>query len=421
MSIQNERKISEQTISFKQLTLNDNNNNKININNKENISNNGKNINRNNFFYNKYPKCGNIFDDKENVYNNYYLYEENILKKNKKEEEKINQEELNNNMQNGISLSNKKNKVFKRKLTRNNKSSFNSSSKLRNPLNLNRINEDISKNNNKNNNNQIYHHLSINNNSNNYNYSNYINEKQKPNRNYSYKDICIDIKKKNENNNSRNFNKNKSKSKKIKYNIDYIYENSNSDDIIEKSNIKNKKKIDVDKINILLNTINADNINEAIKKVNNLIKYEQYINELKQLYKENNNYYEKIINNDLIWLSNIIKNYKRNESYKKYCKNIMSKHKIDNFEDFKKFINNIFTKNKKNKGFIVEVKNILCKDDICYSNKENFKKIKYEPIRKFIKTEHSTLLNKSNNSNDINYTQKNVNNTMKNNNKNTYY
>ena len=411
ISIQNERSINGQAKSFKHLTLN---NNTFNLNDEENINNKGKNLN-NNFFCNYTNKCGNIFGDNKNAYQsqNNYLCGENNIKKHKKEEEKRNITNYQNS-ENGIYLNNKNNKVFKRKLTRNNKSKFNSCSKLRSPLNLNTLNAETiqnSNNNNNNNNNQMNYHLNVTN-----NFKNDNNEKR--NSNHSYKNIYIDFK--NDENKCPNINRNSSQSKITINNIDNNYEHRNKNNNIEKNNINNSigNNIDTEKVNLLLNAINVDNINEAIKKVNSLIKYEKYISELKQLYKENkennNNYNEVINNNDLIWLSSIIKNYKRNETYKKYCKDIMNKNKIEKFEDFKKFINNIFTKNKKNKGFIVGVKNILCKDDICYTTKNNYKKIKYEPIKKIVKTEYNTLLNNSNNSNDINFSQKNVNFTMKN-------
>jgi hypothetical protein len=132
ISIQNERNINGQAKSFKQLTLN---NNTFNLNDEENINNKGKNLN-NNFFYNYRHKCVNTFDDKKNAYQSQsnYLYGENDSKKYKKEEEKRNKETNYQNSENGIHLNNKNNKVFKRKLTRNNKSKFNSCSKLRSPL-----------------------------------------------------------------------------------------------------------------------------------------------------------------------------------------------------------------------------------------------------------------------------------------------
>ena len=71
--------------------------------------------------------------------------------------------------------------------------------------------------------------------------------------------------------------------------------------------------------------------------------------------------------------------------------------------------NNILTKNKKNKGFIVEVKNLLCEDDYYSKNQNiNINKINYEPIKKK-KPENNKIINNSINSNDIKFTQNDEN------------
>ena len=129
-----------------------------------------------------------------------------------------------------------------------------------------------------------------------------------------------------------------------------IMNNSN----IKKNKFKNNSNNDNDigndreKINTLLKMLEADNINDGIMKVNNLLNYEKDINRLKEIYSKNNN--EKItIGKNGKWLSNIINNYKRNEKYKNFCQNIMIFYKIKNFEEFKTFIKALLNKNKKNK------------------------------------------------------------------------
>ena len=173
--------------------------------------------------------------------------------------------------------------------------------------------------------------------------------------------------------------------------------------------------------------LNVKNINEEILKVDNLLKYEQYLNKMKELYVEKKNYGEKKnydFDNNFKWLSDIIKKYKKNEAYKNYCKTIMEKNKIKNFDDFKDFINNILVKNKKNKGFIVEVKNILCEDDYYTKNKKihlNKKKVNYETTQK-MKTEINKITTNSENSNDIKFSQNEMNDDIfKNKHINTYY
>ena len=139
---------------------------------------------------------------------------------------------------------------------------------------------------------------------------------------------------------------------------------------------KNKnKKLNIDnitndkgKIDILLNMLNVTNINEGIIKVNNLLKYEKNINKLKELYQNGNNEKVKLnIDKSDIWLTNIIKNFKRNEKYKNFCQNIMAMHKLKNFEEFKIFIKDKLNKNKTSKDFS-NGKNKICIDENCYLN-----------------------------------------------------
>ena len=115
-----------------------------------------------------------------------------------------------------------------------------------------------------------------------------------------------------------------------------------------KNNSNNDNDIgnDKEKINLLLNMLNVNNINDGLMKVNNLLNYEKDINKLKEIYSQNN---ENKIDKNGKWLSDIIINYKRNEKYKNFCKNIMIFYKIKNFEEFKIFIKTLLNKNKRNK------------------------------------------------------------------------
>lgn len=95
--------------------------------------------------------------------------------------------------------------------------------------------------------------------------------------------------------------------------------------------------------------LNANNINDAILRINNLLKSENDLVKLKQLYNNgfniNNNNHEMDFN--FSWLSKIVKKYKSNEIYKNYCKNIMMQFKIKKFDDFKKLIKDNIINNKK--------------------------------------------------------------------------
>ena len=87
----------------------------------------------------------------------------------------------------------------------------------------------------------------------------------------------------------------------------------------------------------------------------------------------------------------------------------MEKNEISHFNEFKTFIDNILIKNRKNTGFIIEVKNILCEDEYNSNNKniknlKNINKMNYE-ASKNIKEDINKLMNNSDNSNDIKFTQ----------------
>jgi len=113
------------------------------------------------------------------------------------------------------------------------------------------------------------------------------------------------------------------------------------------------------KINQLLNLLNTNNINEAIIKIKSLLKYEKEKNQLKELYYNNkDNDIEKFKSDENdIFISNIIKNYKRNEKYKNLCQNIMILNKIKNFKDFKIFIKNLISENKSKNDYIYKENN----------------------------------------------------------------
>ena len=150
---------------------------------------------------------------------------------------------------------------------------------------------------------------------------------------------------------------------------------------IRKSIKKNFKNdfTDTDNINYLLNILQVKDINEAIIKVSHLLGYEKDINKLKQLFSNCENF---TFDNNNLWLSNIIKNYKRNEKYKNFCQSIMILNKIKNFEEFKMFIKKNLQKNKNGNNILNENENYLninqndkkinINDSISNSNREKF-------------------------------------------------
>ena len=203
-----------------------------------------------------------------------------------------------------------------------------------------------------------------------------------------------------------NYNRKKINIKKVNYSIDEHNINYNNE---EENNIKLTK---------LLNMLKVNNINEAVSKVAKLIKLKKYIDTCQKIYDEdsNNDYINKRINNDknynnFQWLSEMIKNYKENKIYKNYCESIMINNKIERFVDFKKFINQILINNKKNNGFLVEVKNILCKDDL-YSNtneKKNINKNNFNSHKQSSKKNNNKTFHELENSNDIKFSRNDEN------------
>jgi len=204
-----------------------------------------------------------------------------------------------------------------------------------------------------------------------------------------------------------NYNRKKINIKKVNYSIDEHNINYNNNE--EENNIKLTK---------LLNMLKVNNINEAVSKVAKLIKLKKYIDTCQKIYDEdsNNDYINNRINNDknynnFQWLSEMIKNYKENKIYKNYCESIMINNKIERFVDFKKFINQILINNKKNNGFLVEVKNILCKDDL-YSNtneKKNINKNNFNSHKQSSKKNNNKTFHELENSNDIKFSRNDEN------------
>ena len=211
-------------------------------------------------------------------------------------------------------------------------------------------------------------------------------------------DLCV--------NEFNNYNRKKINIKKVNYSIDEHNINYNNE---EENNIKLTK---------LLNMLKVNNINEAVSKVAKLIKLKKYIDTCQKIYDEdsNNDYINNRINNDknynnFQWLSEMIKNYKKNKIYKNYCESIMINNKIERFVDFKKFINQILINNKKNNGFLVEVKNILCKDDL-YSNtneKKNINKNNFNSHKQSSKKNNNKTFHELENSNDIKFSRNDEN------------
>ena len=146
--------------------------------------------------------------------------------------------------------------------------------------------------------------------------------------------------------------------------------------------------------------LNVTNINEGIMKVNNLLKNDKDVNQLKELFKNGNNEKLKFDKNN-IWLSNVVKEFRRNEKYRHFCKNIMISYNIKNFEDFKMFINSNLPKNKNNKDYSNGKKIRL--DDKYYINENINMMNKNDKLNFNENTEENEKDKYSHNSEDINF------------------
>ena len=230
-------------------------------------------------------------------------------------------------------------------------------------------------------------------------YSNYytwdINRTQKREKNNHY-NISLKLKRNISNISKYNFNSKDSN------------DSNNSNDIIKEK----------DKMNKLLNLLNSDNINEALIKIDNLLKYEEDMYKIKEFYNNNkNNEENEKINDDNNIISKIIKNYKKNEKYKNFCQNIMIFHEIKNFESFKLFIKNILPDQKEEKQNEKEYlyingnrdreqnkENYNCLNDIINNNKINYYSNNKKPItnfkKKIVNTNYKNIC-ENNNDDDI--------------------
>jgi len=147
------------------------------------------------------------------------------------------------------------------------------------------------------------------------------------------------------------------------------------------TNVFIKKNIDTEpgdtncnnNIDKLLNMLNANNINDAILRINNLLKGENDLVKLKQFYNNGFNMNDKNFDIDFnfSWLSKIVKKYKSNEIYRNFCKNIMMQFKIKNFEDFKRFVKDIIKNKKKNDALIYDIEDISNEEEFYLNNKNS--------------------------------------------------
>ena len=195
-----------------------------------------------------------------------------------------------------------------------------------------------------------------------------------------------------------------------------------------------KKEAELEEKNIkitkLLNMLKTKDIDEAVSKVVKLIKIQKIVHKCKKIYDDENNQY---LNNDtknlaeknknFQWLTEMVHSYKENKIYKNFCESIMVNNKIKHFDDFKMFINNILINNRKNNGFLVEVKNILLEDNYCANKRKgkSVNKINYGRNIQIINKINNKTFYDLENSNDIKFSRNNDHMQMKEDWVKTYY
>lgn len=222
-----------------------------------------------------------------------------------------------------------------------------------------------------------------------YSYSYFTSRNKK---NYSYNiNKGFDInkgKKNNTNNYSKDFNDIITNKNNDYNNYDYlsIYNNNiNQKKQYNKNQSENNKYINIDeeKYNKLLLILKSNNIDNAIIKIDDLLKYEEFINKIKYLYDKNNNsYFKKCKGTNMkdifSWIELNIKQNKiykdELKKYKTFCGKLTKEFNVDCFDKFKNDIMKAVNRNKKEQNLVYSKNNNNLNNgnkNITNSNKEN--------------------------------------------------
>ena len=255
---------------------------------------------------------------------------------------------------------------------RNNKNSFNQSSRISEKMSTNyeskksnyiplsvkkmhntEYNED-------NNNNYNNHNLTANANQHNKTMSNFGS-------NYKQKDLLL----KNDEYNPKRHNSYRRldfHNNRIDKNDNYGNKNDNNND----SNLSMNKEI--------FNLLKVNNQKACIDRIYELLLYKDFYYKVKNNYDHDKGRISKKfeINDILVWINKLKKN-----PYEEYCKKIMNNFNINNLNNFKNFIDNMMNEVKTNNYFVNGMKKILCVNDInnmpnnnCNNIVKNMKKMK---------------------------------------------
>ena len=205
------------------------------------------------------------------------------------------------------------------------------------------------------------------------------------------------------NDNNAMLYKNNSKDK----NIDIHYNKTINNDILNKINLLNNDKRNIEVINENRKKNNSKNqkdknlkeielfiqnflqlkgfscLEELINWIIKVKQYKNFITKIKNIYLSsnyNNNIDKNVYYNDILsWINqNNININNNNKMYGDYCKEIMKNNNLTNIEEFKEFTNQILNKNKQNSEFLKEMKEIFLHNFVPKTiNGKNYKEIPY--------------------------------------------
>lgn len=149
----------------------------------------------------------------------------------------------------------------------------------------------------------------------------------------------------------------------------YSETNINVNKIIKLQRDENNKGI-----NDLLKLLNVNNFDEGFVKLNNLKKIEtDYMQMIGMFNKFREIEWETEENNFLTWLTLINEKNKKNVKYSNFCKDIMIRNNINDFDGFKYFIDRLLIEKEKeifNKKVIKNKNNVYIKKYGIRNNKE---------------------------------------------------
>ena len=155
---------------------------------------------------------------------------------------------------------------------------------------------------------------------------------------------------------------------------------------VTKENSKEKNKInyyqhkkleEIENINNIYKLVNTKNYKDCIHKINKLLNYEEFIHNLKKIYfKYNDNNNDFKLKDILFWISFHINYENKINKYEEFCKGIMEKFNINDFENFKIFFKNLVYKDKNNKYFVNGMKQIFNNFNDFEPNKSIYNKSK---------------------------------------------